>query len=47
MAGFMGTERHIKSMPIDVNPLRRLLLSRKLNAVLVVMLSFSQKNFAQ
>lgn len=47
MAGFMGAERHIKSMHSDVNSLKRLLLSRKLNAVLVVMLSFSQKYFAQ
>lgn len=37
MAGFMGTERHIKSMPIDVNPLKRLLLSRKVGELLYVM----------
>lgn len=29
MAGFMGAERHIKSMPIDVDPLKQLLLSKK------------------
>ena len=38
MAGFMGTERHIKSMPIDVNPLKRLLLSRKVVELLYVVI---------
>lgn len=37
MAGFMGAERHIKSMPIDVNPLKRLLLPRKVGELLYVM----------
>lgn len=37
MAGFMGAERHIKSMPIDENPLKRLLLYRKVGELLNVM----------
>lgn len=37
MAGFMGAERHIKSMPIDVDPLKRLLLSREVGELLNVM----------
>lgn len=37
MAGFMGAERHIKSMPIGVNPLKRLLLYRKVGELLNVM----------
>ena len=37
MANFLGAERHIKSIPIDVNPLKRLLLYRKVGELLNVM----------
>ena len=37
MSGFMGAERHIKSMPIGVNPLKRLLLYRKVGELHNVM----------
>ena len=37
MAGFVGAERHIKSMPIDVNPLKRLLLYRNVGELLNIM----------